>query len=222
MATNRRVGAESSKTRQAILDCVERLLLESGYTGVTYRALAAEADVTPSLVQYYFPSLDSLFVAMVRRLVERDVDRWNDALERRPDEPLRVLWEYSFGEAAGAMSTELMALGNRRPALRAEISEGTERIRKAQFEALTAKYGDAAFLDDRFSSEAMVLLLTGIPKYLSLEDGINVDMAHRELINAFENYLESVEPGNRPRSRKTAPASRSSKTSATRRKSSRA
>ena len=32
MATNRRVGAESSKTRQAILDCVERLLLESGDT----------------------------------------------------------------------------------------------------------------------------------------------------------------------------------------------
>ena len=42
------------------------------------------------------------------------------------------------------MSTELMALGNRRPALRAEISEGTERIRKAQFEALTAKYGDCS------------------------------------------------------------------------------
>ena len=79
-ATNRRVGAESSKTREAILDCVERLLLDEGHTGVSYRVLAAKAGVTPSLVQYYFPTLDSLFVAMVRRLIERDVDRWNDAL----------------------------------------------------------------------------------------------------------------------------------------------
>ena len=63
------------------------------------------------------------------------------------------------------MSTELMALGNRRPALRAEIAEATERIRKAQLEALMTKYGDNAFLDNRFSPEAMVLLLTGIPKY---------------------------------------------------------
>ncbi len=114
-----------------------------------------------------------------------------------PDEPLRVLWEYSFSEAAGAMSTELMALGNHRPALRAEIGEGTERIRKAQLEALKAKYGDDVFLDDRFSPEAMVLLLTSIPKYLSLEDGINVDMAHRELVRpsrAISN-LSSRRPG---------------------------
>ncbi len=219
MAINRRVGAESSKTREAILDCVVRLLLETGHAGISYRVIAAKADVTPSLVQYYFPTLDSLFVAMVRRLIERDVDRWNDALQRRPDEPLRVLWEYSFSEAAGAMSTELMALGNHRPALRAEIGEGTERIRKMQLEALTAKYGNNVFLDDRFSSEAMALLLTGIPKYLSLEEGINVDMAHRELVNAFEGYLESVEPKARPRPRKASTTSRSRKSSTTKRKS---
>jgi AcrR family transcriptional regulator len=202
------VGAESSKTRDVILDCVEKLLLEEGHAGVSYRVLAAKAKVTPSLVQYYFPTLDSLFVAIVRRLIERDFARWNDALERRPDEPLRVLWEYSFSEA-GAMSTELMALGNHRPALRAEIGEGTERIRKAQLEAVKAKYGNGAFLDNRFSPEAMVLLLTSMPKYLSLEDGIDVDMGHRRLIAAFEGYLDSVEPKTRTRSRKPSTASRS-------------
>ncbi len=208
-ATNRRVGTETSKTREMILDCVERLLLDEGHAGVSYRVLAAKAEVTPSLVQYYFPTLDSLFVTMVRRMIERDMLRWNDALQRRPDEPLRVLWEYSFGEAAGSMSTELMALGNHRPALRAEIGEGTERIRRAQLEAVTAKYGDDAFLDNRFSPQAIVLLLTGIPKYLSLEDGIAVDMAHRDLIKAFESYLDDVEPKTRTRPRKPSARSRS-------------
>ena len=193
-AAKRRVGAETSKTRDALLDCVQRLLLDEGHGGISYRILAAKAGVTPSLVQYYFPNLDSLFVAMVHRLIENDLRRWNDALQQRPNEPLRVLWEYSFGEAAGAMSTEIMALGNRRPALRDEIAAGTERIRETQLEAVVAKYGDATLMDGRFSAEALVLLLTSIPKYLSLEDAINVDSGHSKLVEAFEKYLDSVEP----------------------------
>lgn len=203
-AANRRVGAETSKTRETLLDAVEQLLLDEGYAGVSYRVLAAKANVTPSLVQYYFPSLDSLFVAMIRRLIERDVDRWDAALEKRPDEPLRVLWEYSRGETAGVLSMELMALGNHRPALRAEIAAGTERIRELQLEAVVAKYGDGNFLDDRFSPDAMVLLLTGMPKYLSLEDGIPVKMGHRPIIAAFESYLDSIEPKTRVKRTRTA------------------
>ena len=198
-AANRRVGSKTSQTRDEILDSVERLLLDEGAAGVSYRVLAGKAGVTPSLVQYYFPTLDNLFVAMIRRLIERDIARWDDALSSRPDEPLRVLWEYSFNEAAGPMSTEIMALGNHRPALRAEIAEGTERIRKAQLEAVTAKYGETAFLEGRFTADAIVLLLTAVPKYLSLEDGIAVDMAHRHLIKSLETYLDSVEPKARRR-----------------------
>ena len=130
--------------------------------------------------------------------------RWNDALQKRPDEPLRVLWEYSWSEASGVLSMELMALGNHRPALRAEIAEATERIRKLQLEALSAKYGDSTFLDDRFSPDAMVLLLTSMPKYLSLEDAIPVEMGHSPLIAAFERYLDTIEP--KPRSRRRASA----------------
>jgi TetR/AcrR family transcriptional regulator, transcriptional repressor for nem operon len=190
----RRVGAENSKTRKKLLDSVSRLLLEEGYAGVSYRAVAAKAGSTPSLVQYYFPTLDSLFVAMIRRLIDGDIARWNEALLKRPDEPLRVLWEYSWSEAAGALTMELMALGNHRPALRTELAEGTQRIRKLQLDALKAKYGDAPFLDELFSPEAMVLLLTGMPKYLSLEDGILVKMGHKPVTAAFEKYLNSVEP----------------------------
>ena len=205
---NRRVGAETSKTREALLDCVEHLLLDEGYAGVSYRVVAAKAGVTASLVQYYFPTLDSLFVAMIRRLIERDAARWNDALQRRPDEPLRVLWEYSRSEAAGVLSMELMALGNHRPAVRAEITEGTERIRRLQLNALARKYGDINFLDDRFTPDAMVLLLTSMPKYLSLEDGIDVSMGHRQLVTAFEKYLDSIEPTPRVRRRKASTGGR--------------
>lgn len=209
MTAGRRAGTETSRTRGVILDSLRQLLLESGHAGVSYRVVAAKAGVTSSLVQYYFPTLDGLYIAMVRRLIEGDLQRWSEALRRRPDEPLRVLWEYSFTEASDALSTELMALGNHRPALRAEIAEGTERIRKLQLEALTAKYGEQRLLDNRFSPEAMVLLLTSVPKYLSLEDGISVDLGHRMLVAAFESYLDSVEPKPHTRARKR-PASQTS------------
>ena len=200
-SANRRVGAETSKTRAALLDSVGQLMLEEGYAGVSYRAVATKADITPSLVQYYFPTLDSLFVAMIRRLIDGDIARWNEALQKRPDEPLSVLWDYSWSEAAGALTMELMALANHRSALRAELAQGTQRIRKIQLDALKLKYGSGPFLDDRFSSEAMVLLLTSMPKYLSLEDGIEVKIGHKPLIAAFEDYLKAVEPQARNRRR---------------------
>jgi TetR/AcrR family transcriptional repressor of nem operon len=203
-AANRGLGAEA--TRKELLDSVEQLFFEDGHAGVSYRVVAAKAGVTPGLVQYYFPTIDSLFAAMIGRLIQRDIDRWNDGLTRRPDAPLRVLWEYSWSEAKGALGTEMMALGVRRPSLLTQISEGTERIRKAQLRALEKKYGDFTFLDDVFPPDAMVLLITSIPKVLTLEDGVHVTMAHRSLIKAFEHYLDTIEP--KPRTRRVKSSAR--------------
>ena len=39
----RRVGAATSKTRDALLDRVQQMMHEEGYASVSYRALAANA-----------------------------------------------------------------------------------------------------------------------------------------------------------------------------------
>jgi TetR/AcrR family transcriptional regulator, transcriptional repressor for nem operon len=203
-AANRGLGAEAA--RQELLNAVERVFFKEGQAKVSYRVVAARAGVTPGLVQYYFPTIDSLFAAMIQRLIERDIDRWNDGLRRRPDEPLRVLWEYSWDEAAGAFGTEMMALGTRRPSLLPHISEGTERIRRAQLQALEKKYGSFTFLDEVFPPDAMVLLVTSIPKVLTLEKHVQVTMAHRSLIDAFEHYLDTIEP--KSKGRRARPSAR--------------
>ncbi|WP_211285819.1 TetR/AcrR family transcriptional regulator, partial [Mycobacterium timonense] len=82
-ASPRRVGAETSQTRDALLEAVAQMMLEEGYASVTYRALAAKAGVTPSLVQYYFPSLDDIFVAAIRRYSERNMEWLTEELQRR-------------------------------------------------------------------------------------------------------------------------------------------
>lgn len=195
MATSsRRVGAETSKTRDTLLDCVEKMMLEEGYASVTYRALATKAGVTPSLVQYYFPSLDDIFVAAIRRYSQRNLDYLNKVLEKRAQDPLRALWEYSWDESTGAMMTEFMALGNHRKSIRTEIAAVTESVRKLQLDALVAKFGEDARPWGDLSLPALQLLISSLPKFLNLEKGVGVETAHAELTEAFERYLDSVEP----------------------------
>jgi AcrR family transcriptional regulator len=105
-------------------------MLEEGYAGVSYRALATKAGVTPSLVQYYFPSVDDIFIAAIRRYSDRNLTHLTRALERRPDDPLRAVWEYSWDEATGALMTEFMALGNHRKTIRNEIAVVRPRCRR--------------------------------------------------------------------------------------------
>ena len=195
MATSaRRVGAETSKTRENLLDCVEKMMLEEGYASVSYRALASTAGVTPSLVQYYFPNLDDIFVAAIRRYSERNLALLAEALERRSGDPLRAVWEYSWDEATGALITEFMALGNHRKSIRNEIAAVTESVRRVQLNALVAKYGKGARPIGDLSLPALQLLMSGLPKFLNLEKGIGVKSAHAEVTEAFERYIDSVEP----------------------------
>ncbi|MDN4519503.1 TetR/AcrR family transcriptional regulator [Mycolicibacterium austroafricanum] len=195
MATSsRRVGAETSKTRDTLLDCVEKMMLDEGYASVTYRALAAKAGVTPSLVQYYFPTLDDVFIAAIRRYSERNLAYLHKVMEKRADDPLRALWEYSWDEATGTLMTEFMALGNHRKSIRTEIAAVTESVRKLQLDALIAKFGEDARPWGDLSLPALQLLISSLPKFLNLEKGVGVETAHAELTEAFERYLDSVEP----------------------------
>jgi len=202
-ASSRRVGAETSKTRDVLLDCVEKMMLDEGYASVTYRALASAAGVTPSLVQYYFPTLDDIFLSAIRRYSERSRQLLDQVLESRPEDPLRALWEFSRTEASGALMTEFMALGNHRKSIQAEIAAVTQANRKRQVDALVTKFGKTARPGGHFSLPALQLLISGLPKFLNLEEGIGVRTAHKEVTTAFEKYLDSIEPAKAPK-RKTA------------------
>lgn len=193
----RRVGAETSKTRDQLLDCVERIMLEKGYAGVSYRAVATRAGVTPGLVQYYFPTLDDLFVAAIRRRGEQNLKRVTATLDARAAEPLRVLWEFSQEESTAALTTEFLALGNHRKSIRSEIADVTERVRAVQLRAVEQKYGKDGVGDGTLSTTAFLFVLTGIPKLIRLEESVGAATAHADVVKAFEAYLDALEPASR-------------------------
>ena len=193
MTSPRRIGAETSKTRAVLLERAEELMLEEGYAAVTYRVVAARAGVTGGLVQYYFPTLDDLFLALLERRSERNLERLRVALQSRPDQPLRVAWEFSTDETGAALLMEFMALANHRKSIRAAIYEVIERTRTAQLEVLKPRWNEYSVPDD-LSPEALLFLLHEIPKMMLLEDAVGMSSGHREVRKFVERRLDAAEP----------------------------
>ncbi len=55
---------KSKLRRELILDAAQELLLEEGYAAITVKNVAKRAEIAPSHVHYYFPTLDDLVLEL--------------------------------------------------------------------------------------------------------------------------------------------------------------
>jgi AcrR family transcriptional regulator len=182
----RRVGKETSSTRHAILDAVERLMAAEGYAAVTYRALAVEAGVSAPSVQYYFPALDDIFLAALQRRRAQNLDRLTSTLESS-DDVLRAIWDFSTSEATAAVTAEFLALANHRKSIATEIAAITNEVRDLQLAAVRRLHRSTHLIE--LDAEALVLLLNGVPKLLQLEASAGVDHGHTSMVAAIEQSI---------------------------------
>lgn len=199
MASTRRVGTEKSKTRAVILDSAEQLLLEKGYAAISYRSLGAKAGVTGALVQYYFPTFDDLFIALVRDRSERSLSGLAKGLET--ERPLRAIWEYANNKDAAALTAELVAIANHRKEIRAEIVQSGEKARALALDAVSRVARSHEFLGEPISPDVLVFLITSIPRMVVMEQSMGMTTSLAETIEFFERFLDRVEPldGRNPR-----------------------
>lgn len=191
MAVSSAVDGESSNTRNRLLDAVEAIMIDAGHAAVTYRAVATRAEVVPSNVQYYFPTLDDLLVATVRRRTEQSLAHLVHMLQARPHHPLRVLWEFGSDETTATLAFEFSAMGNHRESVRAETVRYMRQMRDIQMVALSG----AGHLDRESTPlPAVLFLLTGIPKMIQMEQDLDIDIGHREITSLVNEYLDTHEP----------------------------
>lgn len=192
VVATRRLGAETSETRTALLDAAEQLMLDSGYAAVSSRRVAAVAGVRPALVHYYFRTMDDLFLATFRRRAEQALAHQQRAL--RSAQPLWALWEVSRDPRGTTLTMEYSALANHRPAIRAEITAAAERIRAQQVETLTdvlARHGVSA---DDCPPVVAAVLMAGISVMLALEQGsLGMSTGHAATIEYVEGFLRQLE-----------------------------
>src|SRR5258705_7171747 len=73
-----KVGREA--TREALIDATAQIMVDEGYAAATSRRVAAKAGGKPALLHYYFPSMDDLFVAVLRDKAQTNLQRQRQAI----------------------------------------------------------------------------------------------------------------------------------------------
>ena len=189
----RRIGAESSATRAAMLDAAEALMREEGYAAVSTRKVASRAGLKPSLVHYYFPTTDDLLIALFRRGADQSDVMLEEALAA-PD-PLRALWDFFADTSRTALTLEFMALANHRKMLRTFMVEHSEQMRARQVELLVRLPVLAGTPIADCPPAALSLLLARIGRVLVMEGGMGVVGGHAEARAFVEQWLERLAVG---------------------------
>jgi len=199
MAPARRSSVDDSTTRTALLDAAQSLMLEGGYAAVTTRRIAAKAGVNSALVYYYFDTMDGLFIALFRRGSERSLDRMEAALAS--PKPLWGLWAVLNDQPNSALTMEFIALANHRKAIRAEIAASGRRFRKLQLKMLSGVLEDHGLDPATWPPASVILLLSGISRFLLIEKAFDVEIGHAETVALVERHIRALE-GERPRKSK--------------------
>jgi AcrR family transcriptional regulator len=189
MSKPRRTGAETSETRARLLDVTEQIMLAEGYAAVSSRSIAKEAGVTPALVHYYFPTLDDLFLEVLRRRAEQQLARQDRMLSS--DRPLHALWKQSKDPDGAGLLTELMALANHRKVVRVELAEYAEKFRLVQLEALEDHINERG-LD--VPPVTLLVLVAGMARALVLEESLGMNTGIADTYAAIERLLDTIEP----------------------------
>ncbi|WP_436791859.1 TetR/AcrR family transcriptional regulator [Yinghuangia sp. YIM S10712] len=181
-----RRGTRNSKTRQTLLDVTERLMIDEGYAVVGVRRVAREAGVAPALVLYYFPTLDDLFLAVLRRRTDQEAERRSRI---KPSAyPLTVLWEMN-SHPGTALLAEFMALANHSEAFRAELTAHAERYRHVLLDSFNRMIAEGDLDIGDAPPMAIVVLTTAIARVLVNERDLGLTTGHDETMAFVESLL---------------------------------
>ena len=137
-ATAKARGGDAN-ARRRLIEATAKVMRDEGYAAATSRRVAAEAGVKQALVYYYFPTMDDLFVEVLRAGADAALARMRTALI--DDDPLRALWLINSDELLTGLNAEFMALANHRKAIGIELKNYAERVRDIETAAHTTGIG---------------------------------------------------------------------------------
>jgi AcrR family transcriptional regulator len=191
MASARPPKVDETDARTALLDAVERLMLAEGYAAVTSRRVAAEAEVNPGLVYYYFGPMDNLFVEVFRRSAARMLGRQAEALAS--DQPLWALWDLIRDQSNTTLNLEFLALGNHRQAVKDEMKEFSVRFRRIQFDGLSEILDRYKIDTEAWPPEAVMLFLDGVGRFMGEERSYGLILGHEQAARVMERLISQLE-----------------------------
>ena len=183
-----RVGREA--TREALIEATAQIMLAEGYAAATSRRVAAKAGVKPALVHYYFPSMDDLFVAVLRDKAEGNLARQREAIAEA--QPLHALWQLNNAHDA-QLFTEFLAMANHRTAIRSEIVAYAMRFRDLEEGVVTLALKARGVDLDLFPPVVMSMIMGGLARIVLHEHGLGITRGHDQATAFIERCLERFE-----------------------------
>lgn len=187
MPTARAPKAPETGARFRLIEATAKLMRDEGYAAATSRRVAAEAGVKQALVYYYFPTMDDLFVEVLRAGADASLDKMRAALT--DDDPLRSLWEMNSDSRLTGLNTEFMALANHRKIIRTELRAYAERVRDIETAAVTVALRSRGIDLDKFPPVAVSMLIAQTARSLCNEEAVGVTLGHAELRAFVEAQL---------------------------------
>jgi AcrR family transcriptional regulator len=183
-----KVGREA--TRVALIEATAQIILDEGYAAATSRRVAAAAGVNPALVHYYFPSMDDLFVAVLRDKAEAILERQREAMAE--SEPLHALWLLNSAHDT-QLFTEFLAMANHRKAIRSEIVSYAMRFRDVEEGAMTLALNARGIDLERFPPVVMSMIMGSLARMVFHEQGLGISRGHDQARAFIEQCLERFE-----------------------------
>jgi len=184
-ARNKRSGDVGARSK--LIEATARIMREEGYAAATSRRVAAEAGVKQALVYYYFPTMDDLFVEVLRAGADVALMRMRALLA--DDDPLQALWLINSDSALTTLNAEFMALANHRKAISAELKAYAERVRDIETAAVTMVLRANGVDLEQYPPVAISMLIAQTARSLCNERAVGVTQGHEELRAFVERQL---------------------------------
>jgi hypothetical protein len=88
---------------------------------------------------------------------------------------------------------EFIALANHRKVIQAEIADYSRKFRKRELELLDDVLVGYGLDPDQWPASTIVLSLSGISRFLLIEEAFGVDIGHAETVAVIEREIAAVE-----------------------------
>ena len=121
----------------------------------------------------------------------RSFDRLEETLSS--PQPLWQFWDFIHDPSNSARTMEFIALANHRKAIQAEIADYSRRFRKRELELLTGVLEGHGLDPVRWPPASIVLSLSGISRFLLIEQAFGVDVGHADTIAVIEREIRALE-----------------------------
>jgi AcrR family transcriptional regulator len=186
-AADERPRVRREATRAALIEATAQIMLDEGYAAATSRRVAAKAGVKPALVHYYFPSMDDLFVAVLRDKAEDSMVHQREAIAEA--QPVHALWQLT-GTHDAQLFTEFLAMANHRKAIRSEIVAYAMRFRDLQEGVVTLALKARGVDLEQFPPVVMTMIMGGLARLVLHEKSLGITRGHDEATAFIERWVD--------------------------------